>query len=72
MMIRTAIPPESEPVNAASNVFIKKCASRGLTIQIPQARDTPTGEWLRKLDNRCITQTVHKLKGQPALAPARC
>src|SRR5579859_1979053 len=42
----------------------------------------PTGEWLRKLDNRCITQTIHKLtcravaqrrrKGQSALAPARC
>ncbi len=24
----------------------------------------PTGEWLRKLDNRYITQTIHKLKGQ--------
>ena len=41
----------------------------GLTIQ---SSATPTGERLRKLDNRCITQTVHKLKGQSALAPARC
>jgi DNA-binding transcriptional regulator YiaG len=32
----------------------------------------PTGERLRWLDNRCITQTIHKLKGQSALAPARC
>lgn len=30
------------------------------------------GERLRKLNSRCITQAIHKLKGQPALAPARC
>ena len=30
---------------------------------------TPTGERLRKLDNRCITQTTHKLKTQSAWAP---
>jgi len=31
----------------------------------PAWRDTPTGEWLRKFDNRCITQTIYQLKGQP-------
>jgi hypothetical protein len=36
------------------------------------SRHIATSEWLRKLDNRCITQTIHKLKGQAALAPARC
>ena len=34
-----------------------------LTIQIPPWRDTPTGEWLHKFDNHCITQTIHNLKG---------
>ena len=43
----------------------------GVSLTI-QSRATPTGEWLRKLDNRCITQTIHKLKEQPPLAPARC
>jgi len=55
--------------------FIRFCLLFGdcrLTIQIQQRRDTPTGKWLRKLNDRCVTQTVHKLKGQSALAPARC
>ena len=45
---------------------------RCLTIQIPHLRDTPTGEWLRKLDNRCITQTIHKLKWQSAAINDQC
>jgi hypothetical protein len=31
-----------------------------------------TGEWLRWLDNLYVTNLIHKLKGQWALAPARC
>src|SRR5579862_2298789 len=52
----------------------EKCFQKYLHIRIGltiQSRATPTGEWSSKLDNRCIIQTVHKLKGQSALAPAR-
>jgi hypothetical protein len=49
--------------------FASKTLSPSLT---KKAEPPPTGERLRKLDNRCITKTIHKLKGQSALAPARC
>src|SRR4030095_7392170 len=41
---------------------------KGITIQ---SRATPPGKWLRILDTRCITQTIHKRKAQSALAPAQ-